>query len=104
MYNVIVCIAEYCGITSAHLGMTSRVIATFPSMAAAFDHAKQTRAMMAPCYEPGDCDVMVEGVKSDLHVQCIGTVPAVKNDCQDQPWYHQCAVNDIENPYGFNNT
>jgi hypothetical protein len=45
--------------------------------------------------------VTVEGVKSDLHVQCIGAVPAVKNDCPEQPWYHQCAVNDTENPYGF---
>lgn len=101
MYNVIEHRADYCGITSGYLGETSKVVATFRTMAAAFDHAEHVRAMNGPSYDPGDYYVTVEGVKSDLHVQCIGIVPAVKNECPGQPWYHQCAINDNENPYGF---
>lgn len=102
MYNVIEHRADYCGITSGYLGETSKVVTTFPTMAEAFDHAERVRAMTGPSYDPGDYYVTVEGVKSDLHVQCIGTAPAVKSDCPEQPWYHQCAVNDNENPYMFN--
>lgn len=93
MFNVIEHRADYCGITSGYLGESSRVVATFPTIAEALEHV---RTLTGPSYDPGDYHVSVEGVKADLHVQCIGIVPAVKNECAAQPYYYAYAVSDAD--------
>ena len=101
MFNVIEHRADYCGITSGYLGESSRVAATFRTMAEAFDHAEHVRAMNGPSYDPADYHVTVEGVKADLNVRCIGggddNIPRdVKNGCSWQPYYYACAVSDAD--------